>query len=75
MGPLGEKCMYFLVFVAASSALLQKDHFKTLRHWILTLMITAFFRPLLFCITHLPDANPKCPSNQYPFVLLAVIPS
>lgn len=59
--------MFFLIFVAVVSSLCQKDHLKTLRNYGLTLMITAYFRPLLFCITHLPDANPLCSTNQYPF--------
>ena len=61
--------MFLLIAIAVISSLFQKDHFRTLRNYILMLMITAFYRFILISVTHLPDSNPLCSTNQYPFMI------
>lgn len=65
--------MILLVAIAVISSLFQKDHFRTLRNYILMLMITAFYRFVLVSITHLPDSNPQCSTNQYPFSISFIV--
>ena len=65
--------MFLLVAIAVISSLFQKDHFRTLRNYIIMLMITAFYRFVLISITHLPDSNPQCSTNQYPFSISFIV--
>ena len=58
-----------IVFLPVSIAYcFQGDHFLLLRRFLLMLGVTGFFRPVTFCITHMPDSCPESPTNQYPFV-------
>lgn len=45
------------------------DHFFFLRRLLLLAGTTAFFRPITFCVTHMPDSSPDSRANQYPFQL------
>lgn len=57
-----------LAFIPASIALcFQGDHFVLLRRYLLLMGTTGFFRPVTFCVTHMPDSCPESPTNQYPF--------
>lgn len=59
-----------IVFVPPVVALLfQGDHLLLLRRMLLLIGTTGFFRPITFCITHLPDSSPDSRANQYLFVL------
>lgn len=63
---IGDLIMTILIIPACCSLLFLHDNFLTLRKVLLFLGITAFFRPLTFCCTSLPDPCPTAPPNQYP---------
>lgn len=58
-----------IVFVPPVVALLfQGDHLLLLRRMLLLIGTTGFFRPITFCVTHLPDSSPDSRANQYPLI-------
>ena len=65
---VGNVLMFALCLPTFISTLFLKDGFRMMKKGLFLVSLTSFLRPLCFCITHLPDADPENITNQYPCV-------
>ena len=70
---IGDILMAVVIAPPVITTFFLGDHFFLLRRVLLLAGTTAFFRPITFCVTHMPDSSPDSPANQYPFIFYLIL--